>query len=124
MSKKSNVLISKSARLAWYVAGERRLLAIVNRFEHVKRFGEMLELKIDKEKKVIFLSVLLKGEEHPNEICVEQFEIVQEEDSVSVRAELASSNRAWISALLEKFIIKKNWAVPEDYTVFVNDFLE
>ena len=124
MSKKSNFLISKSARLALWVAGEKKLLAVANKSKHVNRFGEMLELKIDKGKKEIFLSILLKGEECPTEICIEQFEVVHEDDCVYVQVESAISNRAWISALLKSFVIKKKWAVPEDHVIFVNDFLE
>ncbi len=124
MGKVQNWIISKTAKALRAVAGEDTLVDILNKFEVVQRFGKMLELKIDRGKKEIFLSALLKGEMQPTEICVEQFEVVREGDCVSVRVKAASSNRAWISALLNLIVLNKNWVVPEDYVIFFNDFLE
>jgi hypothetical protein len=124
MGKKINYVISKTARGILAVAGEEGLVYTANRMNIVRRHGKMLELKIDKCKKQLSLSILLKGEKEPTEICLELSEIVREANHLSVRVESASSSRAWVSALMSTFVLGKSWAVPEKYVIFVNDFLE
>ena len=89
----------------------------------IKEYGEVLEIKLDSKTKHARVKVLLKGESKPLEIIVDEYEITREAGKSSIRILKASSNRLWMDAALQNFIVDKEFNVPEKAVSYMEDFL-
>ena len=71
----------------------------------IKKYGEMVNLKIDSKYKNIELEVLLKGEKENIFINVEKYEIVSKDGSNVIKFKNVSASRKWIEVLIHNVAI-------------------
>lgn len=89
----------------------------------IKGYGEMLEFRLDPKNRTLFAKVLLAGESEPLEVSINKYQITDSE-SPSVVIHEASTNRKWLSALIDSFLIGKEFLVPKDKIALFRELLE
>ena len=114
-------LRSKVAKIADSLTGSYSTRVAINRY--MGEYGKMITLTIDNKNNKVIASVLLNGESSPMEVRIDGYEIIKNDSSASVLVKDASSDRAWLSAILKKYVVGKSWEVPADKIDFLDDFL-
>ena len=89
----------------------------------IKKYGEMLDFKIDHKTRVISASILLKGEDKPVDIDIQKYKIVKEKPYAHIVIESMDCNKEWLNALAKQFIIKKPIKIPYDKVDLIEEFL-
>ena len=89
----------------------------------IGEYGKMIELRIDNKNQKVIASVVLKGESSPIEVRIDKYEIIKKDSSASVLVKDASSDKAWVDAVLKNFVIGKSFDVPADKIDFLDNFL-
>jgi hypothetical protein len=89
----------------------------------IKEYGEVIDLKIDNQAKTISLSVLLKGENSPINVKIEEYELKQDSGKSKITVKSANAERAWLNAALQNFVVGKSFKVPKNIEDYVNDLL-
>lgn len=81
----------------------------------IKRYGKMLNLKLDSKRKTIELDILLKGEKELIHVTVNQYEVIEEEGRWYLLAREIVTSREWINTVAESFLKGQRFAIPEQY---------
>jgi hypothetical protein len=83
------------------------------------RYGRVLSLQLDSRQKAAQIEVLLKGEDEPLTVRIEEYELVQEEAMTYIDIKKASASREWVNALLEDRVQGKRFPIPEKFAAIV-----
>jgi hypothetical protein len=78
----------------------------------IKRYGEVLELKIDSKAKTVHVRCALIGEPDPVMVRVENYRIVNESAKSYVEIKACSCSRPWIHNLLEDHASGRRLELP------------
>jgi hypothetical protein len=78
--------------------------------QRIGRYGEMTELRIDRDGKTIEATLTLVGEKEPITVRVGQYEFTE---AGSVRLSQVSVSREWMHRLAQDLVADKEWPVPE-----------
>jgi hypothetical protein len=89
----------------------------------IKEYGEMIEFKLDNKAKKISLKILLNGEESPIDIDVDEYVLQKNGEVSEVTVKSVSSDRKWIDAALQNFVVGKSFKLPGKVADFADDFL-
>jgi hypothetical protein len=81
----------------------------------LEKFGRVLELRIDSRQNILFLELLLKGENEPVSVSLEDYKITQEGDQTWITINKGKSSREWINAVIEEFVLHKAFLIPAPY---------
>lgn len=114
-------VLSRLAKGLDHLTGSASTKVAINQL--IGEYGKMIELRIDNKNKTVIASVLLKGESSPIEVRIDKYEIIKNDSSASVLVKDASSDKAWLNAVLKNFVIGKSFDVPADKIDFIDDFL-
>lgn len=79
---------------------------------YIRKYGKMIDLKVDHKNKNIIASVLLNGEREAIEIKIDDYEIIKK-DKTELKINKASANRPWVEALLENFVVGTSKPMPD-----------
>ena len=112
---------SKVAKLLDHLTDSATTTAVIN--QYIGEYGKVIDLTIDNTNKKATVSVLLKGESSPIAVRVDEYEILRNDSSTSVRIKHASCDRPWLDAVLQRFVVGKSWDVPADKLDLLDDFL-
>ena len=111
-------------KLAKYAASADNILTggkVTNHLinTHIQEYGEMLELKLDNRNRTVRCSILLNGETEPIELVVDEYII----DNGAIEVLKASSDRPWLDAVINNFIVGRKFPLPEKSAGFLSSFL-
>ncbi len=87
----------------------------------IKDYGNMLEFKLDHNKKNLYAKILLKGEDNPLIINIEKYKINKNLGQITILS--ANTNKEWLNALLKNFIINNPINIPKDKLELIEQFL-
>ena len=110
--------IAKALDQATGSAGPRKLLN-----QYISDYGEITDLAIDAANRRITARLLLHGEREPLEVRVEAYELVRTNASLSFVIRSAGSDRAWLDAVLNRFIVGHAWEIPDKAAPLVEGLL-
>ena len=79
-------------------------------------YGEVLDFRIDSVARSAELHVLLKGEKEPLTVTIEQYELSSEGQEDYIIVKRARASRAWVEAVLRKFLIDRKHKIPAQYS--------
>ena len=113
--------ITKMIKTADKLTGSASTKFLINQM--IGEYGKMININIDHKTKSITASVLLKGESKPIEVKINKYKIIKEGSTARIIVEDANSDRAWINALLQNFVVGKSIKVPADKIMLLDDFL-
>ena len=92
--------------------------------KRIEEFGKMIKLEIDNKNKRAFTSIVLKGEDAPIELRVNNYEFQRHGDSAEVTIHQVSSDKPWVEAVLNNFVVGKPWPVPTKYVDVLETVLD
>ena len=104
-------LLDKLAKAANQYTGSAVPKMIINRF--IEDYGKVVDLDIDNKSKTITAAILLNGESDSMRVTIAEYEVIRADSSSSVVVQNASSDRAWVDALLKNYVIGKSWEIPK-----------
>jgi hypothetical protein len=78
--------------------------------QRIGRYGEMTELRIDRDGKTIEAALMLVGETEPITVRVGRYEFTA---AGAVRLSQVSVSREWMQRLAQDLVADKEWPVPE-----------
>lgn len=87
------------------------LQAFIN--HQMERFGQVTELEIDSLQKKARIVLALKGETVPVEIQIEAYQLQQIDTRWFLSVRQVQTSREWVTALLEEFVVGRQFPVPE-----------
>ncbi len=70
----------------------------------IRKFGTMLDFKLDSRTKTIELEIMLKGETEPLFVKVQRYEILEENGRYFLLAERIVTSREWINVVAESYL--------------------
>lgn len=68
------------------------------------KYGELKDFEIDKEKRKIISSFLLKGEAEPVKIIIDKYEINRNKSNLQFTVLDAHTDREWLNTLLQNIV--------------------
>ena len=89
----------------------------------ISKYGRLSHLDIDKTKRKISASVILKGEEIPTEIILEDYAIKKKDASTEIVFKHATSDKVWLTAILHDFVIGEFFEIPEGKEKLIEELL-
>ena len=114
-------LIDKIKKTAAQISGAAGVKVIANQF--LAEYGEISDLKINKDNHSVTVSVLLNGDDTPITINIDEYEIVKTDQSVSIVVKAADSDKAWLNTAIKNFLIGKPYAVPANAVPFLDGII-
>ena len=111
--------ITKVAKFTDKVTGSKSTKLVINLT--IKDYGDMIEFKLDHNKKNLYAKILLKGEDTPIELNIERYQI--DIDLGYIKILSANTSKEWLDAILNNFIINKPINVPKDKLLLIEQFL-
>jgi hypothetical protein len=78
----------------------------------IERYGKMIDLKIDSEKKNIFIQLSLKGETEPLEIMVNEYHLEKQGNDEYIIIEDVTISKEWMNLLASDLLKQKEFRLP------------
>lgn len=76
---------------------------------------KMINFRLDSEKKVIQVEMMLKGEVDSIKFQVGKYEIIEEDGKVFIEVSELVTNREWMNVAIANFLPEKRIEVPAKY---------
>ncbi len=111
--------ITKVAKFFDKISNSKITKFSINQF--IKDYGDMIEFKLDHNKKNLYAKILLKGEDTPIVLNIEKYQINKDLGYIKILS--ASTNKEWLEAVLNSFVINKSINVPKDKLLLIEQFL-
>lgn len=89
----------------------------------IKAIGEVTELQFNPKNKDLYLEILLAGEKAPFELNIQNYAITNSKTPKMIVTK-ASTNRKWVSVLIDQYVIGKEFPLPTDKIDLIRDILE
>jgi hypothetical protein len=86
--------------------------AAINPF--IRKYGQILAFKIDSRNKAMLFEIMLKGEARPVRVNVKKYQFFNKEDKFFVKIVRVESNRFWIDAMMNTFIVDLEIELPKE----------
>jgi len=77
----------------------------------LKEIAELTDFNFDLEARTAYVQIQLVGESETIDVWLDNFAIVNDEESYKLIIEQAKSNRVWLNNLLSR-IVGKAWKIP------------
>jgi hypothetical protein len=116
MSYKSTLV-----RFAIKQAPKKMVLWLANK--KTKDIAKLTDFNFDLEERKLYAQLLLTGEEEAVELWIEDFTLVPHEESFRIAIHQVQSNRPWLDILLAKFVLEREWRVPEKHADLIHELL-
>ncbi len=78
----------------------------------IHRYGKLTELRIRSREKMVFVEVLLEGEETPVGIQIVRYRVTGNQGDPAVVVESVTATRPWLQNLLEDTLVGNPLPVP------------
>jgi len=75
----------------------------------------MINFRLDSEKKIVQIEMMLKGEVDTIKFQIGKYEIIEENDKVFIEISNLVTNREWMNVAISDFLPKKRIEVPAKY---------
>jgi len=75
----------------------------------------MINFRLDSEKKVVQVEMMLKGEADTIKFQIGKYEIIEEDDKVFIEISELVTNREWMNVAISNFLPEKRIEVPSKY---------
>jgi hypothetical protein len=87
-------------------------------------YGRVSNFSLDSRRRRMEIEILLRGETDALTIIVEEYEVVSDSTGTHFIIQQATASREWIQRVLENFVLRKRFAVPEKYSRLVKLVVE
>lgn len=94
---------------------------LINQF--IGEYGEVVELDLDTKQKSLKAEIMLHGESNTVSVHVTDYAVTKAGGSAQFVIKKASVDRAWLNALMQKFVVDKSWEIPPVALPYLENFL-
>jgi len=112
---KDTVYVSKDA------TNSKLFKTVLNQL--IKSYGTVLAFKIDSKDRSFLIELMMKGEKLPIIVDIRSYEFVKHDDYTSVIMYEMKTNREWMQALMDMFIINKEFELPSKLNGPIQTFM-
>jgi hypothetical protein len=84
--------------------------------QKIKRYGDMLDFKIDSMNKKIDLKIILAGESEPLFVTINEYEFLETDNDSFIVVRKIVTSKEWMNLLIEDFLKEKKIQIPAKYT--------
>lgn len=88
-----------------------------------KEIAELIDFIFDLDDRKLYAQILMAGDEEAIELWIEDFTLVTYDDSYKIVIHQVKSNRPWLDTLLTKFILEREWKVPDKHVQLLSELL-
>ncbi len=88
-----------------------------------KDIAELTDFSFNLEERKLYAQMVLAGEEEAVDLRIEDFTLVAHEESFRISIHQVQSNRPWLDTLLMKFLLDREWKVPEKHADLIHELL-
>ena len=81
----------------------------------LKKFGKIIHLELESQKRSIEMEILLKGEREPLRAEITRYDILKEEGKYFLTIRKIVTSREWINLLAEEYLEGERIELPEHY---------
>ena len=92
------------------------------RFNHLlRKYGTMLDLKLNTAERSLSVSLHLKGEESPININVREYTLVTKDGRtfVEIDGSKIETSREWLTTLIQDRLGRRSFAIPDNLAGFI-----
>jgi hypothetical protein len=105
-------------RSIWQFGKNRATAAAIKLWfnDKIKRYGSMVELKLDTKNKTMFCSLQLAGESSPVEIRVHQYELLEQGPTgfvLRLDGKKVETSREWFTRIIQDHLGERDLPIPE-----------
>ena len=106
------------ARSIWQFGTDRATAEAIKLWfnDKLKRYGSMVEFKLDTKNKTVFCSLQLAGESSPVEIRVHQYELLEQGPTgfvVRLDGKKVETSREWLTRIIQDHLGERDLPIPE-----------
>jgi hypothetical protein len=105
-------------RSIWRLGKDQAIAAALKLWlnDKIKRYGSMVELKLDTKNKTVFCSLHLAGESSPVEIRIHQYELLEQGPTgfvVRLDGKKVETSREWLTRVIQEHLGERDLPVPQ-----------
>lgn len=89
----------------------------------LENYCELTDLTLNGKDKKIYASVKLKGESSVVNVKIERYKISNKDSNPNIVIHEAKSDKEWLNAILNDFVIGKTFNIPKDKFNLVEELL-
>jgi hypothetical protein len=92
------------------------------RLNHLlRKYGTMLDLKLNTAERSLSVSLHLKGEENPIDIIVREYSLVTKDGRtfVEIDGHKIETSREWLTTLIQDQLGRRSFPIPENLARFI-----
>ena len=120
-NKTISIKISRLAKTLDKITSSKSTIFLLNQI--LSKYGKITDLGIDRDIHKLNVYILLKGEDIPIKLNIHKYEIIKNGLTTSFIIKEANSDRDWVNAIINNFILGKEFLVPSKIENYINDFL-
>ena len=95
--------------------------AAINPF--IRKYGQILQLKIDSKDKAFIFEITLKGEAAPIRIEIRKYEFINRDGTNYVKLHEVFANRYWMDTMMELLLLEKEFPLPKEFDKPIQTFM-
>lgn len=95
--------------------------AAMNTF--IRKYGQVLELKIDSKDKAFIFEIMLKGEASPIRIEIRKYEFINRDGTNYVKLHEVFANRYWMDTVMELALLEQEFPLPKEFDKPIQTFM-
>ncbi|NCC24826.1 MAG: hypothetical protein EOM25_06460 [Deltaproteobacteria bacterium] len=85
---------------------------------HLREYTDMLEIRLDSDRRTLVVQALLKGEKEPVEIRAEGYTIeARGQGGGTIRFDRVRASREWLDAVVDQYLSGRSFPLPPDLPV-------
>jgi len=81
----------------------------------LEAYGRLLEFNLNSRQHSAQLTLLLQGETEPLTVEIQEYQLTHDPSGSYVTVNRANTSKAWLTRLLEDFLIGRRLDIPEKY---------
>ncbi len=116
--------VSSVARFVDRITDSRSTMFVLNSLDMIRRYGEIVDLQIDRDNREILIATLLQGEARPITVVIKSYDFSREgKVTLFTVNRIQCLDRQWVDTLVKDAFVGKPMVVPEMISEEITTFL-
>ncbi len=115
---------SSVAKFVDRITDSRSTMFVLNSLEMIRRYGEIVDLQIDRDNREILIATLLQGEARPITVVIKSYDFSREGKVTTFTVNrIQCLDRQWVDTLVKDAFVGKPMVLPELISDEITTFL-
>ncbi len=116
--------VSSVARFVDRITDSRSTMFVLNSLDMIRRYGEIVDLQIDRDNSEILIATLLQGEARPITVVIKSYDFSREgKVTMFTVNRIQCLDRQWVDTLVKDAFVGKPMVIPEMISEEITTFL-